>query len=511
VPHTCGREASPRPPRRLRAMRTACLVALILVVACGRPCLSDGWAMWGADEARSRRNPEPFTPGIAHWWSFPARGLTRAAPVAAGDRAFFGSDDGSVYAVSISSGRLLWRFSPLSRVRAAPAAASDSVYVAAHDSRLYSLDARTGWLNWQFDAASWITGAPVVADGTVFFATYSGTVYAVDAATGSVKWTFAVGDDFLPWGPAMEGDAVFLATLGGDALALDASDGELLWRTPLAANPACGPAVDGDLFMVLTRGNGSSRSWQAIRVSGADGRIVWRRPLESAGPWSAPALLEDAAVVATPGSATAVDLETGRVVWEWSSDSPGARSRRTAFPPCSAGSYVLVLADGGSTAVMLDPASGRKVWETDLGVPAVTPPSVHGGTVLLGGSDRRAYCYGPMHIEVDGKLVPFDGPWPAVAAGRLVVPVRPVFEALGADVLWHDTGVAVIVKGDRFVQIWPGVPRWTVDGRSPRLDIPVRMAEGRLMVGLRPVAEALGATVVWSPRRVRVLSASSSP
>jgi len=482
VPHTCGREASPRPPRRLRAMRTACLVALILVVACGRPCLSDGWAMWGADEARSRRNPEPFTPGIAHWWSFPARGLTRAAPVAAGDRAFFGSDDGSVYAVSISSGRLLWRFSPLSRVRAAPAAASDSVYVAAHDSRLYSLDARTGWLNWQFDAASWITGAPVVADGTL-----------------------------PPVGAGYGGRRRLPGHLGRRCAGAGRLHGELLWRTPLAANPACGPAVDGDLFMVLTRGNGSSRSWQAIRVSGADGRIVWRRPLESAGPWSAPALLEDAAVVATPGSATAVDLETGRVVWEWSSDSPGARSRRTAFPPCSAGSYVLVLADGGSTAVMLDPASGRKVWETDLGVPAVTPPSVHGGTVLLGGSDRRAYCYGPMHIEVDGKLVPFDGPWPAVAAGRLVVPVRPVFEALGADVLWHDTGVAVIVKGDRFVQIWPGVPRWTVDGRSPRLDIPVRMAEGRLMVGLRPVAEALGATVVWSPRRVRVLSASSSP
>lgn len=78
--------------------------------------------------------------------------------------------------------------------------------------------------------------------------------------------------------------------------------------------------------------------------------------------------------------------------------------------------------------------------------------------------------------------------------GRLLVPVRPLAEALGARVEWAGGLVTV----DDRVELRIGSRSARVDGQPRLLDVPAQLIEGRTMLPLRFVAEALGAEVTWT-------------
>ncbi len=102
-------------------------------------------------------------------------------------------------------------------------------------------------------------------------------------------------------------------------------------------------------------------------------------------------------------------------------------------------------------------------------------------------------------VVVDGQVIAFDRP-PAVIAGRLLIPLRGVFERLGAQVEWYpDPGRVVARHGATVVVLQPGNRRALVDGRAVLLDVPPVVLGGRTLVPLRFVGEALGAGVSWDP------------
>lgn len=104
-----------------------------------------------------------------------------------------------------------------------------------------------------------------------------------------------------------------------------------------------------------------------------------------------------------------------------------------------------------------------------------------------------------VRVVVDGQVVAFDRP-PAVIAGRLLIPLRGVFERLGARVEWHpDTGRVVARRGVTVAVLQPGNRYALVDGRQVLLDVPPTIIGGRTLVPLRFVGEALGAGVDWDP------------
>ncbi|MDQ7841976.1 MAG: copper amine oxidase N-terminal domain-containing protein [bacterium] len=102
-----------------------------------------------------------------------------------------------------------------------------------------------------------------------------------------------------------------------------------------------------------------------------------------------------------------------------------------------------------------------------------------------------------VRVVVDGQVVAFDRP-PAVIAGRLLIPLRGVFERLGAQVEWHpDPGRVVARHGATVVVLQLGNRYALVDGRQVMLDVPPVVLGGRTLVPLRFVGEALGAGVNW--------------
>ena len=111
-------------------------------------------------------------------------------------------------------------------------------------------------------------------------------------------------------------------------------------------------------------------------------------------------------------------------------------------------------------------------------------------------------------VVVDGQPMGFDQP-PVVAGGRVLVPLRGVFEHLGATVLWNPaTNVVTAQRADTQMQLAIGSRQAIVNGRVVTLDVPATIVGGRTLVPLRFVSEAMGAQVDWD-NATRVVTITS--
>ncbi len=99
-------------------------------------------------------------------------------------------------------------------------------------------------------------------------------------------------------------------------------------------------------------------------------------------------------------------------------------------------------------------------------------------------------------VIVNGSRMNFDQP-PIEQAGRVFVPLRGIFEQLGASVVYQNGTINATGDG-RNVSLQIGSNQATVDGQSQTLDSPPFVEGSRTLVPLRFVAQALGAPVDWN-------------
>jgi len=121
-----------------------------------------------------------------------------------------------------------------------------------------------------------------------------------------------------------------------------------------------------------------------------------------------------------------------------------------------------------------------------------------------------------VDVLVNGKAVDFPDQKPFIddAVGRTYVPLRFVSEALGAAVTWDNANrEAAVSRNGTWVYMPVNSNKATVDAVNPRfeqmlnvppnivktvpLDAPALLVNGRTMVPLRFISEALGAEVEW--------------
>lgn len=109
-------------------------------------------------------------------------------------------------------------------------------------------------------------------------------------------------------------------------------------------------------------------------------------------------------------------------------------------------------------------------------------------------------------VEVNGRPVAFGSVAPQRIGGRVLIPLRAVVEALGAEVKWNAATQTVTGrKGERDFSLPIGSRTASVNGMSVNLDVPAQMFSGTTMVPLRFVAEALGAEVEWNAASQQVV------
>lgn len=104
-----------------------------------------------------------------------------------------------------------------------------------------------------------------------------------------------------------------------------------------------------------------------------------------------------------------------------------------------------------------------------------------------------------VQVLLDQHRLSFDVE-PMIDQGRTLVPLRGILEAVGAQVAWHELTKTVTAQKDGTrieLQIGSVVAR--VNDKTVILDVPARVVDGRTLVPLRFVGESLGLKVDWNP------------
>lgn len=117
-----------------------------------------------------------------------------------------------------------------------------------------------------------------------------------------------------------------------------------------------------------------------------------------------------------------------------------------------------------------------------------------------------APCFAEENVDVliDGTKIQFDVP-AQVIDGRTMVPMRKIFETLGAQVEWYETeqGILALTQKGQVIVMKIGSKKMLVGDiatnaeKTIELDVAPMVINDRTLVPVRAISESLGYTVGW--------------
>jgi len=102
-----------------------------------------------------------------------------------------------------------------------------------------------------------------------------------------------------------------------------------------------------------------------------------------------------------------------------------------------------------------------------------------------------------INVSVNGNTLDFDVA-PVVEEGRTLVPLRAIFEELGAEISWDgETKTIKALKDKKSIELQIGSYNAKQNGEDVVLEVPAKIINGRTMVPIRFVSEAMDCVVGW--------------
>jgi outer membrane protein assembly factor BamB len=307
------------------------------------------WTIYGAVPTRTQTQPAiNVRPPFRVVWSRGLGGLIEFPAVVADGIAYVANAGGTIRALDMRDGSVIWRHdTPRGKMAASPAVVGSTLIVHGMDGHVWVLRRSDGRLLWHYSVGSPVESSPIVHDGLDLFGSWNGTVTALDLKTHRVRWrrydgckitssaavsgsTLYIGDycgrllalgvrsGQLRWSrgvngriygtPAVAAARVFVPSSDGNSLTAFSTSGRYLWRRSTGSYVYSSPAVsNGRVFFGSYNG-----VFYALRAG--DGRTLWTHP--TGGPISGAAVVVGG--VAYAGSFAhrilGVDARTGRVV-----------------------------------------------------------------------------------------------------------------------------------------------------------------------------------------------------
>ncbi|MDH7479437.1 MAG: phosphodiester glycosidase family protein [Syntrophomonadaceae bacterium] len=191
--------------------------------------------------------------------------------------------------------------------------------------------------------------------------------------------------------------------------------------------------------------------------------------------------------------------------------SLGYRHPRTALGLTKSGKVLLVTVDGRSEESMGMTFNELADLLIELGADQAMALDGGGSTEMVvegkiinkpsDGRERRIntaiLIISQIPVYLNGQRVYFEVA-PINQNGRVLVPVRKLFEALGAEVEWNgETRTVSAVQGQTRVDLPIGKKTARINGKSVQIDAAAIIVENRTMVPVRFISQALGAKVWW--------------
>src|SRR5919201_664926 len=225
------------------------------------------WTMYGVGPTRTQVQPYiRLRPPFRIVWSRGMAGLLEFPAVVSNGVAFIGNYWGSVRAVSMRNGALVWRHdTPQGKMASSPALFGDEVIVHGMDGVVWALDRRNGRLLWHRWIGSPIESSPVTWRGVDYFGAWNGNVYGLDLRTHRIRWVYRSGAKITS-SASRVGNTVYIGNYSGRLLALSARTGRLRFSVSVNGRIYGTPAVAGGrVFVPSSDGN----SLTAFSLTGA--------------------------------------------------------------------------------------------------------------------------------------------------------------------------------------------------------------------------------------------------
>jgi outer membrane protein assembly factor BamB len=221
---------------------------------------------------------------------------------------------------------------------------------------------------------------PVTSGDMVYAADTNRKVIAINSANGRTVWTYELkvknsgffkgGDKVLiTGGPGLGENSVLIGTNKGDVIALDPETGEEQWRSKVSSEILSPPQKSNNIVIVRTLDG------RIFGLSGSSGRRIWTYektvPTLTLRGTSTPVIDQNVIISGfDSGGLIALDLSSGRLIWESAVASPRGRSDLERLvdidsAPVISGPMVYAVTFQGQLAAMaMD--SGRVLWKGDI-------------------------------------------------------------------------------------------------------------------------------------------------
>ncbi len=215
--------------------------------------------------------------------------------------------------------QLAWHFEPErgAGFDTSPAIVDGVAYVANSKGSLYAVDITNGGMLWNFTLGTGaaIYGSPAVdvGQGLVFIGASDGTLDAVHLSTGTLAWSATVGGNVSS--PLLSGGTVFASSSSGKVEALSESGGGLVWADTLG-HALTAPSLNAAThLLVLGESNGS-----VVALNASTGVTRWTHQV-GGSVLAAPMLVGTAVYVgSTNDKVVSLAQATGAQQWSFAAD-----------------------------------------------------------------------------------------------------------------------------------------------------------------------------------------------
>ena len=338
------------------------------------------WTMYGADPGRTQAQGSiRVRPPFRVVWSRGLGTLIEFPAVVADGVAYIANARGSISALSMRNGQVIWRRdTPHGKMAASPAVWRDQLVVHGMDGHVWVLRRSDGRILWRYAVGSPVESSPVVLDGVDVFGAWNGTITALDLRTHRVRWRRQDGCKVTS-SAAVAGSTLYLGDYCGRLLALRARDGRLRFTRSVNGRVYGTPAVAGGRVFVPSSTGGS------LTAFSTGGRFLWRRSTGSYV-YSSPAVAAGRVFFGSyNGVFYALSASSGATLWAHATGGPISGAAAVVDGVAYAGSF-------SHRILGVDARTGRVVLDFPHG--EYVPVSGGGDRLLLHGYSR---LYGVEH------------------------------------------------------------------------------------------------------------------
>jgi len=179
---------------------------------------------------------------------------------------------------------------------------------------------------------------------------------------------------------------------------------------------------------------------------------------------------------------------------------------------CMKEGLIRVLSPGNDNSIVMLNKYGAEIIPSSLKISNISPFN-EGYALLMAFNKEGEMAIGlvrkPKNIEgiksgrlikvlLDDNQLDFTDTDPIIEKSRVLVPMREIFECLGAELSWDKENNTVSgTKGSTTVTLKIGDTVGYINGKPVNLDVPAKIKNSRTIVPVRFIAESLNADVTW--------------